>query len=130
MQSHRYLIEGISGHLHPKVMFCSRFWKFHSALLKCHKPSLKYLCALSIDNRRTVYCQNLDGIRKTVGYKREQLTCKIIQNKMEYQSVPDDQQWRAAVIRDLLEIKWNTLEINGWMEDDGLDSWLDHLAVS
>ena len=49
---------------------------------------------------------------------------------MEYQSVPDDKQWRAAVIRDLLEIKWNTLEINGWMEDDGLDSWLDHLAVS
>ena len=98
---------------------------------RCYKkPPLEYSCALSRDNRRTVYCQNLDGIRKTVGYKREQLTCKIIQNKMEYQSVPDDQQWRAAVIRDLLEIKWNTLEINGWMEDDGLDSWLHHLAVS
>ena len=128
--THRYLIEHISEHVHPKVMFCSRFLKFHTDLLKCHKPTIKYLCELSCHNKRTVYSQNLAGISRSVGCNVDQLTCNLIRKTMEYQSTPDNQKWRVAVVKDLLELRWNTLEINGWLEEDGLDSWLEYLTIS
>ena len=31
---------------------------------------------------------------------------------MRYCSVPEDQKWRFALILDLLELKWNMLEID------------------
>ena len=91
---------------------------------------MKYLCGLSHHNKRTVYSQNLAGISRSVGCNVDQLTCNLIRKTMEYQSTPENQKWRVAVVKDLLELRWNTLEINGWLEEDGLDSWLEYLTIS
>ena len=40
------------------------------------------------------------------------------------------QQWRVNVLRDMQELKWNTLEINGILQGDELDDWIENLAVN
>ena len=41
--SHRYLIESLTDYIHPKVIMCSRFVKFHDSLMNCKKPLLRIL---------------------------------------------------------------------------------------
>ena len=41
-----------------------------------------------------------------------ELSCTKIKKVMKYCSVPEDQKWRVALILDLLELKWNMLEID------------------
>ena len=48
--AHRYLIEELSGHLHPITMLSSRFLKFHVSLSNCEKPCVKYLAELCRSN--------------------------------------------------------------------------------
>ena len=50
----------------------------------------------------------------------EDLDCKKIKKEMKYVKVPDDQKWRSALVKDLLEVRWNTLEIDV-MNDDLAD---------
>ena len=107
--SHRYLIEEVSGHMHPMVMLSSRFLKFHQTLQKCSKSSIRYLCQLSTQNQRTSYGQNLSRIAVNMN---GELSCAKIKKVMRYCSVPEDQKWRVALILDLLELKWNMLEID------------------
>ena len=50
---------------------------------------------------------------------------------MKYCSVPDEQKWRVALVKDMLEVRWNRVEID-IIEDevDDLDAVIDHLCVS
>ena len=128
--THRYLIEELSGHLHPLTMLSSRFLKFHISLSKCEKPSMRYLAELCKSNLQTVYCQNLTQISRSIDVPVHQLTCSGIKRLLRYCPVPDNQQWRAVILRDMLELKWNTLELDGLLEDDEIRTWIDDLAVN
>ena len=127
---HRYLIEEISEHLHPMVMLSSRFLKFHQSLQKCSKISVRYLSQLSSQNERTSYCQNLSRIAGKVNLAINALSCNKVKKLMRYNEVPEEQKWRVALVKDMLEWKWNTLEIdviNDEVED--MDSFIDTLCV-
>ena len=58
--THRYLIEPVSKTLHPKVILCSRFVKFHNTL-QAHssKPAVKFLSKICTNDLRTTYGSNL-----------------------------------------------------------------------
>ena len=128
--SHRYLIEELSGHLHPKVMLCSRFLQFHSSLLNSGKSCLRYLVELSRYNQRTIYCHNLTEMSKAISCPLENLTSRLIKRNMKYFGTPDDQKWRVAVLQDLQELRFNSLEIDGFLDDYELTAWIDAIAVS
>ena len=128
--SHRYFVEEISEHLHPMVMLSSRFLKFHQSLQKCHKPVVRHLCQLSSHNLRTAYCQNLTKIEEHVSTKISNLSCNKLKKVMKYNHVPDEEQWRVALVKDMLELRWNTVEIDV-IEDqvDDLDAAIENLCV-
>ena len=128
--SHRYLIEELSGHLHPKVMLCSRFLQFHSSLLNSGKSCLRYLVELSRYNQRTIYCHNLTEMSKAISCPLENLTSRLIKRNMKYFGTPDDQKWRVAVLQDLQELRFYSLEIDGFLDDYELTAWIDAIAVS
>ena len=49
---------------------------------------------------------------------------------MKYCEVPDDQKWRVALVKDLLEMQWNNAEIdviNEQVED--IDAAIENLVV-
>ena len=61
----------------------------------------------------------------------EDLKCKQIKNEMRYVKVPDDQKWRPALVKDLLEVRWNTLEIDVMKEDlEDIDEVIEAICVS
>ena len=82
--AHRYFVEEISDHLHPMVMLCSRFVKFHQSLQKCVKPSVRFLSQLSSSDQRTSYCQNLATIAQHTSTDLKELSSSKVKNSMKY----------------------------------------------
>ena len=61
----------------------------------------------------------------------EDLKCKQIKDDMKYMKVPDDQNWRAALVKDLLEVRWNTVEIDVVNDDlEDIDEVIEVFCVS
>ena len=121
--SHRYLVEELSEHLHPKVMLSSRFLKYHQTLQKSSKTSIRYLHQISSQNMMTTFAKNLSNIENCLEVVISRLSCDKLKNSMKYCTVPQDQTWRVALLKDLLELKWNTVEIDLVSEEvEDLDS--------
>ena len=129
--THIYLIEEISESEHPLVMLSLRFLKFHQTLQKSKKTSIRFLCHLSFENLRTYHSQNLKNITDRIKVEVKDLDRKLIKARLKYFEVPSNQEWRVAVIKDMLEIKWNILEIDDMKDDmEDLGMLLEHLCVS
>ena len=78
----------------------------------------------------TTFAKNLRNIESCVGVDIDILSCNKLKNSMKYSRVPHDQMWRVALLRDLLELKWNTVEIDMVSEVvDDLSSVIDSLCV-
>ena len=69
-------------------------------------------------------------ISRSVGCKVENLTCTLNKKQMKYCPVPENQQWRVDVLRDLQELKWNIIEIDGFLEDEELGDLIETLVVT
>ena len=110
------------------VMLGSRFLKFHQSLQKCVKPSVRFLSQLSSSNHRTSYCHNLNAIAQHAGTDLEKLSSSILKNSMKYCKVPDEE--KRTLLQDLLELRWNSLEIEV-IEDqiDDLDEFIEDLCI-
>ena len=58
------------------------------------------------------------------------LSCTKIKSIMRYHEVPEEQKWRVALIKDMLECKWNTLEIDVVNDEVGdMDAFIENLCV-
>ena len=60
--THRYMIEPLSGCLHPKVMLASRYVGFYHGLVNSTKFSVRYLARLAERDMRTVKGKTLNYI--------------------------------------------------------------------
>ena len=118
--THRYFIEDISDHLHPLVMINSRFIKFHQSLQDNPKPSVKFLSNISSLNNRTSYCQNLKGITRKCKEEAVNLTPQLIKRKMKYCEVEEENKWKTKIVKDLMELKCNLIDID-ILDDDSID---------
>ena len=68
--THRYLIEGVSGCLHLKVMLASRLVKFLGSLKGSSKMGIRLLAGISELDRRTVLGRNICNIAAEVDVGR------------------------------------------------------------
>ena len=58
------------------------------------------------------------------------LRCNKVKTTMRYKEVPEEQKWRVALVKDMLECSWNTLQIdviNSEVED--MDAFIETLCV-
>ena len=94
--SHRYLIEPVSNTLHPKVILCSRFVKFHNYLKEnCSKPVVNVPSKICTNDLRTTYGSNLHKISKSCDVADlNPINVKRSMNK--------EQKWRLPIINNLL----------------------------
>ena len=127
--NHRYLIECISGSLHPKVMLASRYHTFVNSLLKSPKYSVRVLANLCATDHRTVMGQSLAQIGRECGLTggdTGQLSSALIKQKMKYFSVPPDQVWRTGILSELLD---KNMEVEGF-SDVEIGVMVSHLCTS
>ena len=61
-ETHRYLIQPISGHKHLKVQLLKRFKNFVKTINTCDKPHLKYLAKLQENDQRSTYGRNIRNL--------------------------------------------------------------------
>ena len=125
--THRYLIECISGSLHPKVMLASRYNTFVNSLMKSPKYSVRVLANLCATDHRTVMGQSLAQISRECGLSRDdKLSSNTIKDKMKYFSAPQDQEWRIGILCELLD---NKMEIKGF-NDAEIKLMVSHLCTT
>ena len=103
VRAHRYLIESLSGCLHPKTMLSSRLVKFGASLSKSRKVSVKFLSNLSQEDNRTVIGKNLKNIISSI--PSEGLSTSNVKKYIKYFPVPDNESWRIAFIEELIEVR-------------------------
>ena len=128
-KTHRYLIEPLSNCMHPKVMLSSRFVKFHDSLSMSKKPLLRLLCNFYKNDLRSVHGCNLYKIASACNVPIKDLNPIIVKQKMSYFKVPNNELWRIPFIKELLAIKANKYELNGFKFNE-IDNMLVDLCTS
>ena len=94
------------------------------------KPSIRFLSQLCGLNHRTSYCQNLNGIAENVNTDLKDLSCNKVKNMMKYCKVPEEDIWRTVLVQDLLELRWNSLEIEVIMNEiEDLDTLIEEVCL-
>ena len=127
--THRYLIESISGSLHPKVMLASRYFGFAKAMLDSPKYPVRVLARLSSTDHRTVMGRTLSQIGREcglAGWDMVKLSSVRIKEKMKYFAVPLNETWRTGFLSELLD---NQLEIPG-LNNDEIQEMVSYLCKS
>ena len=113
--THRYLIEGISGCLHPKVMLASRLVKFVEQLRTSSKMGVRVLASLACTDQRCVLGKNIAKVSRECSSNVEDLTPSMVKGKLKYFDVPEEERWRLGPI---LEILNENLEIPGFTYEE------------
>ena len=114
--THRYLIEPLSGCLHPKVMLSSRLVKLRDTMASSNKLSVKLLVNLVKDDWRTVMGRNLGNIQRELG--TNQVNPSTVKKLMNYFEMPAEQSWRAPCLRELMDVKFGTGTIENFSTDE------------
>ena len=102
-RTHRYLIEPISGCLHPKVLLASRYISFTNSLKVSNGLGLRILYRLSSVDQRTVMGKTSTKIMRECNTDRENLTANIFNKKMRYSVALESKSWRMGIVSELID---------------------------
>ena len=80
--THRYLIEHVSGCLHPQVMLSSRLVTFYKSLLNTTMFPVRFLARLNENDMRTVLGRNLCTLLDKCGLQHlDDLHAKLVKQR-------------------------------------------------
>ena len=127
--THRYWIETISDSIHPKVMLCSRYAKFHKSLVTSKKTPVRFLSRLIEHDLRTVFGRTLSNIKSECKISStEELTPLVVKQSMKYSDMPLGECWRTGVLAELLEVR-KSQAVLGNFEQKEIDKMIDYLCT-
>ena len=128
-QTHRYLVEPVSGQLHLKKVLIKRFLSFINQIKRLDKSIPKQLLHCIKLDTRSVTGSNLRRIllltKKT---KVEDITEKDIEN-IESDEISDDNMWRVDIIREITDLKFGQVMIDGFSIEE-CDEILQYACTS
>ena len=130
--THRYLIEHVSGCLHPKVMLAGRYVTFHKSLVNCSKFPVRFLSRINEKDKRSVLGRTLQSILEHCELPEsslEHLNAKLVKQKFRYFQVPVNDKWKLPVLSELLQVRNNNLTLNKF-EAKEVDDMIKHLCTS
>lgn len=125
--THRNLIEPISGTTHVKIVLQKRFLSFIAQIKKSKKRLPKLMLNLIKDDIRSTTGRNLRGILlQTTKVNVGQLVKSDFQ-QLKYHPIDDNQKWKTDVITEILEIRNDELVVDGFSIME-LEEILSHLC--
>ena len=128
--THRYLIEPVSQCLHPKVMLASRYTTFVKSLTTSKKFTVRFLVRLFQNDLRTVMGQTLRSLVDQCGLTDvEDLSASTVKKNCNFFPMPDAEQWRAPMLRELISSRDGQLVIENFASEE-IKDLIDHLCVS
>ena len=117
-QTHRYLVEPVSGQLHLKKLLIKRFLSFISQIKQSDKQIPKQLLHCSQLDTRSVTGSNLRRILLLTKKTRvEDINDKDIKN-IEFDEISEDNYWRVKLIQEITDIKFGQVNIDGFSKEE------------
>ena len=128
--THRYLIETISQSMHPKVMLASRYVSFYKSLINSPKLCVRLLAKLCKDDLRTVIGRTLATLANNCNLSNpDLLTSQCVKRNLNYFAIPDNEEWRRQSVLELLQLRDQTLSLEGFSEDE-VTTMLNNVCTS
>ena len=107
---HRYFIEPLSQSSHLMTMLCSRFV---SIIFSLYQICIRLLINLLKFDQRSVTAKNLRNIPDKCNKDLNIIDKHIVKNRMIFQEIPMEEEWRIPIFKILISAKNNKIVING-----------------
>ena len=127
--THTYLIEDISDGFHVTVMIASRLIQFHKTLIENKKSVLRLLASLNMDDVKTIHGRNLAKLKKSLNCEITDMSSNFIKTNLRYKYLPALEEWRVPLLKNLLDIRNNDLELNGF-EKTEINSMIEDICTN
>ena len=118
-ETHKYLIEPLSGQTHIVFSIWKRFIKFIRNITKSTKSVLRNIFRLVKFDCRSVTGRNLRNVMlssKQDVYNEADL--KLDLTKMIYCKIPDNELWRVSLIQDILDVKSGKMKLENFSNEE------------
>ena len=128
-QTHRYLIEPISGIKHVKFSLLKRFLKFTTALSVSSKHPVKVLFDVVNCDCSSSTGSNLRRIMRLTGKDNiNDIRLKDLDN-LEFCTTKDEEKWRIKIIKELIDIRNKKVKLDNF-DSDEISNMLNHICTS
>ena len=127
--THRYLIEPISDQRHMSSTVMRNFLSFITAIRKSAKPVLRQLYKLSKNDVRTTTGANLRNILLLTNLSNVDHLKPSIVDQISYKIINKEDQWRVRLIKELIDIKFGTMNLPEEMTMQEVEDILDYACT-
>ena len=118
-QTHRYMIEPLTGDKSMKLKLIKDYLGFISRIRTSSKPVLKQLYSLASNDVRTVTGSNLRNILLLTSKTHVDELQPSLVNTIEYNKIEERDLWRVNLVKELIDLKHGDLVIpDGWTEGE------------
>ena len=118
LQTHRNLVEPVSQQLHLKKLLIKQFLSFIQQIQKSDKILPKQLLNIIVNDTRSITGCNLRRILLLVKRSKiEEITKEDVEN-IEYAKLEDDDCWRVNLIKEITNVKFGQVEVEGFSSDE------------
>ena len=117
-ETHKYLIEPVSGKAHLKKVFVKRFLKFTDSLKTTKKIALKNFFNYIKNDCQSVTGANLQRISKLLNKTSIENLVPDDAFSICYESIPEYEEWRVKMINEITYTKFGISQISGFSHEE------------
>ena len=126
--THRYLIEYMSGTLHPKTMLSGRYPKFVDSMCKSSRMEVALLANMAVQDNRTVMGKTISRLKQELN--TEVVTPSLVKRNLRYFPVPQDEEWRLPFLEELLSVETNNMNMDESFLSSDIKTMISSLCTS
>ena len=130
LETHRYFVEPISEKPHAKTIMMKNFLRFCELIMKSKKEALK---SVFLKVRRNIQSYTGKNLRKMMVLMKKRNITELkscdVKEHFKYKPVPEDELWRIPLLKEIIEVRTGTYEIEGFTNEE-IDEMLEFVCIS
>ena len=126
--THRSLIQPLTDTAHVKLVLIKRFLGFIQKIRNSEKKALNMLMLEAMKDVRSVTGSNMRNIMLLLGKSKVEDVQYHDHASLSYFKLKDDENWKVAMIKEIVEIKFGDREVHGFNLDE-VTAMLDQLCT-
>ena len=128
-ETHRRLIEPLSGIPHIKFTMLKRFLSFLQQIRNSSKQASKFLLESIYMDTNSITGSNLRNILLMTDKTTIKELVPDDLSSLKYQPMPEDEMWKLSILQEIIDTKHGNMEISEFRHNE-LEGMLDYLCKS
>ena len=128
-ETHRRLIEPLSGIPHIKFSMLKRFLAFLQQIRNSNKEASKFLLDSIYKDTNSITGSNLRNILLMTGKATVSELVPDDVSSLQYHPMPEDEMWKVSILQELIDAKHGNMEIDEFRYNE-LEEMLEFLCKS